>query len=98
MFSWYKYLIVSLVFSHLGFWSGNLFLIASFPDLCLLVTFRKIVIKQTLDPDFISEICYFKFVQEKKLIDLMAFRVNVNYTAFNSRETIPLLTSKCVWS
>ena len=35
--SWYKYLIVSLVFSHLGFWSGNLFLIARFPDLCLLV-------------------------------------------------------------
>ena len=37
MFSWYKYLIVSLVFSHLGFWSGNLFLFAPFPDLCLLV-------------------------------------------------------------
>ena len=37
MFSWYKYLIVSLVFSHLGFWGGNLFLIAPFPDLCLLV-------------------------------------------------------------
>ena len=37
MFSWYKYLIVNLVFSHLGFWSGNLFLIASFPDLNLLV-------------------------------------------------------------
>ena len=35
--SWCKYLIVSLVFSHLGFWSGNLFLIAPFPDLCLLV-------------------------------------------------------------
>ena len=35
--SWYKYLIVSLVFSHLGFWSGNIFLIAPFPDLCLLV-------------------------------------------------------------
>ena len=33
------YLIVSLVFSHLGFWSGNLFLIAPFPDLCLLVPF-----------------------------------------------------------
>ena len=30
MFSWYKYLIVSLVFSHLGFWSGSLFLIAPF--------------------------------------------------------------------
>ena len=39
MFSWYKYLIVSLVFSHFGFWSGNLFLIAPFPDLCLLVPF-----------------------------------------------------------
>ena len=37
--SWYKCLIVSLVFSHLGFWSGNLFLIAPFPDLCLLVPF-----------------------------------------------------------
>ena len=37
--SWYKYLIVSLVFSHLGFWSENLFLIAPFPDLCLLVPF-----------------------------------------------------------
>ena len=37
--SWYKYLIVSLVFSHLGLWSGNLFLIAPFPDLCLLVPF-----------------------------------------------------------
>ena len=37
--SWYKYLIVSLIFTHLGFWSGNLFLIAPFPDLCLLVPF-----------------------------------------------------------
>ena len=35
--SWYKYLIVSLVFSHLGFWSRNLFLIAPFPGLCLRV-------------------------------------------------------------
>ena len=41
--SWYKYLIVSLVFSHLGFWSGNLFLIAPFPDLCLLVPFRNVL-------------------------------------------------------
>ena len=38
--SWYKCLIVGLVFSHLGFWSGNLFLIAPFPDLCLLVPFH----------------------------------------------------------
>ena len=40
--SWYKYLIVSLVFSHLGFRSGNLFLIAPFPDLCLLVPFNTL--------------------------------------------------------
>ena len=39
VFSWYKCLIVSLVFSHLGFWSGSLFLIAPFPDLCLLILF-----------------------------------------------------------
>ena len=39
MFSWYKYLIVNLGFSHLGFWSENLFLIAPFPDFCLLVPF-----------------------------------------------------------
>ena len=40
MLSWYKYLIVNLVFSHLGFWSGNLFLIAPFPDRCLLVPLK----------------------------------------------------------
>ena len=39
MFHGIKYLIVSLVFPHLGFWSGNLFLIAPFSDLCLLVPF-----------------------------------------------------------
>ena len=32
MFSLYKYLIVNLVFFHLGFWSGNPFLVAPFPD------------------------------------------------------------------
>ena len=51
--SWYKCLIVSLVFSHLGFWSGNLFLIAPFPDLCLLVpTYTPKVLK------FASNNCY----------------------------------------
>ena len=29
-------------FSHPGFWSGNLFLIAPFPDLCLLVPFYNL--------------------------------------------------------
>ena len=48
--SWYKYLIVSLFFSHLGFWSGNLFLIAPFPDLCLHVPFcQDIFSKELLD-------------------------------------------------
>ena len=47
--SWYKYLTVSLVFSHLGFWSGNLFLIAPFPDLCLLVPFHNIIAFFQLD-------------------------------------------------
>ena len=47
--SWYKYMIVSLVFSHLGFWSGNLFLIAPFPDLCLLVPFYCIASSLNLD-------------------------------------------------
>ena len=39
MFSKYKYLIVNLGFSHFGFLSGNFFLIASFPDHCLLELF-----------------------------------------------------------
>ena len=37
MVSWYISLIVNLVFSHLGFWNGHLFLIAPFPDRCLPV-------------------------------------------------------------
>ena len=41
MCSWYKYLIVNLVFSHLVFWSGNHFLIAPFPVRCLLVSFHS---------------------------------------------------------
>ena len=39
IYSKYKRLIVNSVFSQLGFWSGNFFLIASFPDHCLLVHF-----------------------------------------------------------
>ena len=39
MFLWYRCLIVSCFFSHLGFWSGSLSLVAPFPDLCLLVPF-----------------------------------------------------------
>ena len=46
--SWYGYLIVNLVFSHLGFLSGNLFLIAPFPDLCLLVPFDSLSFIQAM--------------------------------------------------
>ena len=45
MFSWYQYPIVGLVFSYLGFWIGNRFLIAPFPDLCLLVPFHGMITK-----------------------------------------------------
>ena len=31
--------VSKVAFSHLGFWSGNLFVIAPFPILCLLVHF-----------------------------------------------------------
>ena len=39
MLSKYKVLTVKLVFPRLGFWSGTFFLIAPFPDHCLLVPF-----------------------------------------------------------
>ena len=39
MFSKYKYLIVIMFFSHLGFWSRNFFLIAPCPDNCYLHLF-----------------------------------------------------------
>ena len=39
----YKYIIVNLVFPRLGFWSGNFFLIAPFPDHCPPVPYNRIV-------------------------------------------------------
>ena len=74
--SWYKYLIVSLVFSHLGFWSGNLFLIAPFPDLCLLVPFYIVIQKpeyqwMTLSTRLgvaeINTLCHFRYPQLVKM-------------------------------
>ena len=41
MFSKRRCLIVGLGFSHLGFWNGNFFLIAPFPDHSQLVPFYK---------------------------------------------------------
>ena len=64
MFSLYKDLIVILVFSHLGFWSGNLFLIAPFPDLCLLVPFYsyfKLKLRKTSTFKCNATVCILSF-------------------------------------
>ena len=79
--SWYKYLIVSLVFSHLGFWSGNLFLIAPFPDLCLLVPsdLRMIhIIKGILRPAliFIKSVKHTGYLFNNYLRNRSALAVN----------------------
>ena len=53
MFSWYQYLIVGLVFSHLGFWSGNLFLTA------LIFAFLYLFIRDCLsETDFYGDLVY----------------------------------------
>ena len=66
--SWYKYLIVGLVFSHLGFWSGNLFLIAPFPDLCLLVPLQLNVERSSAQAFSLSEErWYFTFASTKRI-------------------------------
>ena len=69
--SWYKYLIVSFVFSHLGFWSGNLFLIAPFPDLCLLVPFHVVEVYASvfkiLHRHLRDDILDLKYVKKKEL-------------------------------
>ena len=44
------YLIVNLVFPQLGFWSGNFFLIASFPDNYLLLPFNQLN-QRTIGPE-----------------------------------------------
>ena len=82
--SWYKYLIVSLVFSHLGFWSGNLFLIAPFPDLCLLVPFQPkhktyncVILKAFLLCNLgVSFTCKYMFIA---LVPLICMLVGMNY-------------------
>ena len=62
--SWYKYLIVSLVFSHLGFWSGNLFLIAPFPDLCLIRKEQIFEVLGSADKERGAKLCFSKDASE----------------------------------
>ena len=66
MFSWYKYLIVNLVFSHLGFWSGNLFLIVPFPDICLLVL--------SIDKEFKHNVIN---IQSCEIMELVSLKLDV---------------------
>ena len=73
--SWYKYLIVSLVFSHLGFWSGNLFLIVPFPDLCLLVPSYV----APLDITIIIKYCVRFAISCVNRITKVTFLPNTNY-------------------
>ena len=59
MFSWYKYLIINFFsFSHLGFWSGNFFLIA--PDHCLFLSFPRLsgtgMTSRTLCEDILTNV------------------------------------------
>ena len=80
--SWCGCLTVNLVFSHLGFWSGNLFLIAPFPDLCLLVPFDfDIVNFPFLDGDVPRLASYGVYISQ-----LIRFaRVCNHVTDFNAR-------------
>ena len=81
--SWYKCLIVSLVFSHLGFWSGNLFLIAPFPDLCLLVPFHGISLKETDSAKYLG-VTITKDLSWSKHINQITTKAN-NYLNFIKR-------------
>ena len=42
IFSQYKFHIVNLVFPKIGFWIGDFFLIAPFPDHCVLLPFHTL--------------------------------------------------------
>ena len=87
MFSWYKYLIVSLVFSHLGFWSGSLFLIAPFPDLCLLVLFFL-----TIFCECTARLCL--TWSESQIVDVLMHRLTCNARSNNGLGTCWLASSR----
>ena len=89
--SWYKYLIVGLVFSHLGFWSGNLFLIAPFPDLCLLVPFQL-----GIDLCFISLITFAHILPNATLVFAVLF-INTHCSGETASRVDECIKQICVW-
>ena len=62
----YNYLIVNLVFSPTRFWAGHFFLIAPFPDHCLLVPFFI----NTVD----SAIIYKSNITERVIVRIVTLR------------------------
>ena len=91
--SWYKCLIVSLVFSHLGFWSGNLFLIAPFPDLCLLVPFHQSLYRL----DGIARNCRMtEQVRHKASIEILAHQLRYFYEVLQDYFHISLKLMWCI--
>ena len=75
VFSWCRCLVVGLVFSRLGFWSGSLFLIAPFSDLCLFVLFfRYTSVERTVS------MCTFWKADEKRKITSAHFKPSVSLT------------------
>ena len=87
--SWYGCLIVSFVFSHLGFWSGNLFLIAPFPDLCLLVPFLNSDNQVHVIEAFNSTSRY--------LDDLLNIDIDISHRVYHKilEETNPFAIERC---
>ena len=93
--SWYKYLIVSLVFSHLGFWSGNLFLIAPFPDLCLLVPFCTWMRRSEMTRNNIFEQHCANFTPELEIrIKLRSLKSREHIQPLNLVNFVSLMTSE----
>ena len=81
MFAWNKYLIVNLVFSHLGLWGGNLFLIAPFPDLCLLVLSVLIILHTLKDQNVAIPLYVDFFAQDKWVKKCPVPKVRIIYTS-----------------
>ena len=62
-------------FSHLGFWSMNLFLIAPFPDLCLLVPFDWI--EWTFKIAFTNHCSFYLACNDRKFFSLPLTKVYI---------------------
>ena len=79
MSSWYKYPIVTKVFSHPGFWSGNLFLIAPFHDICLHVPFSTSTLP-TPKTSMLLDVVEMRFTGVYSLIFVFVLNVDCGYS------------------